>query len=200
MADDLLGGVLGGEDEKPEVEAPQALAGAEAFAAAVAARLSGNDPGVARKTEVFLEKQAQLLDTQRRHLEDEHALTGCRAYDFDRHSPQAPLGPAHGAEVVCVFGNLTSNPRLGLTGTPEPEDLTLSKQIQDYWVNFARTGDPNGPGLPRWPAFSASSPRAMYLDVRPHDGPVPNLKQMHALETAYARGRQERMAAARAAR
>jgi hypothetical protein len=50
MADDLLGGVLGGEDEKPEVEAPQALAGAEAFAAAVAARLSGNDPGVARKT------------------------------------------------------------------------------------------------------------------------------------------------------
>ncbi len=74
MADDLLGGVLGGEDERSETEAPQALAGAEAFASAVAARLSGNDPGVARKTEIFLEKQAQLLDTQRQHLEDEHAL------------------------------------------------------------------------------------------------------------------------------
>ncbi len=74
MADDLLGRVLGGEDERSETEAPQALAGAEAFASAVAARLSGNDPGVARKTEIFLEKQAQLLDTQRQHLEDEHAL------------------------------------------------------------------------------------------------------------------------------
>jgi hypothetical protein len=36
----------------------------EAFAAAVAARLSGNDPRVARKTESFLDKQAQLLETQ----------------------------------------------------------------------------------------------------------------------------------------
>jgi len=74
MADDLLGGVLGGAEEKPESAAPNAAAGAEAFAAAVAARLSGSDPGVARKTEIFLEKQAQLLDTQRQHLEDEHAL------------------------------------------------------------------------------------------------------------------------------
>ncbi len=74
MADDLLDGVLGGGEEKSESAAPEAAAGAEAFAAAVAARLSANDPGVARKTEVFLEKQAQLLDTQRQHLEDEHAL------------------------------------------------------------------------------------------------------------------------------
>ena len=44
MAEGLLGGVLGGEDEKPEVEAPDALAGAEAFAAAVAAIASRQDP------------------------------------------------------------------------------------------------------------------------------------------------------------
>ncbi len=73
MADDLLGGVLGGEDEQPDSEASQALTGAEAFAAATASRLTGDDPGVARKTEVFLEKQALLLDTQRQHLQDEHA-------------------------------------------------------------------------------------------------------------------------------
>ena len=41
MAEGLLGGILGGDDDKPEVEAPEALADAEAFAAAVAARLSG---------------------------------------------------------------------------------------------------------------------------------------------------------------
>ena len=73
MADDLIGGFLGAEEEKPETEAPQALAGAEAFAAAVAAIASRQDPGVARKTEVFLDKQARLLDLQAQHLEDEHA-------------------------------------------------------------------------------------------------------------------------------
>ncbi|MGB6451778.1 MAG: tetratricopeptide repeat protein [Steroidobacteraceae bacterium] len=74
MAEDLLGGVLGGEDEKPEIEASQAAAGAEAFAAAVAARLSANDPEVARDTSAFLKEQTLLLATQRQHLEDEHAL------------------------------------------------------------------------------------------------------------------------------
>ncbi len=74
MADDLLDGVLGGEEERAEAAAPEVTAGAEAFAAAIAAIASRQDPGVARKTEVFLEKQAQLLDTQRQHLEDEHAL------------------------------------------------------------------------------------------------------------------------------
>ncbi len=74
MADDLLGGVLGGEEERPEAEAPRVLAGAEAFAAATAAIESRQDPGVARKTEVFLERQAQLLEIQAEHLRDEHAL------------------------------------------------------------------------------------------------------------------------------
>jgi tetratricopeptide (TPR) repeat protein len=72
MAEGLIGGMLGGEDEKPDVEAPEALANAEAFAAAVAARLSAADPEVARETAAFLQKQTQLLETQNRHLEDEH--------------------------------------------------------------------------------------------------------------------------------
>ncbi|HEY6454989.1 MAG TPA: hypothetical protein VIY90_06845 [Steroidobacteraceae bacterium] len=72
MAEGLIGGMLGGEDEKPEVEAPEALASAEAFAAAVAARLSASDPEVARETAAFLKQQTQLLHTQNRHLEEEH--------------------------------------------------------------------------------------------------------------------------------
>jgi tetratricopeptide (TPR) repeat protein len=74
MAEGMLGGILGGEGEKPEVEAPEALAGAEAFAAAVAAIASRQDPGVARKTEEFLSDQSHLLKIQAKHLEDEHAL------------------------------------------------------------------------------------------------------------------------------
>jgi tetratricopeptide (TPR) repeat protein len=73
MAEGLLGGILGEEDEKPDVEASNSLAGPEAFASAVAAKLAGNDPEVARKTVEFLSKQSQLLDTQNEHLKDEHA-------------------------------------------------------------------------------------------------------------------------------
>jgi tetratricopeptide (TPR) repeat protein len=72
MAEGLLEGALGGEEEKPEVEAPEPVAGIEAFAAAIAAKLAGSDPGVARKTEEFLADQSQLLKVQKRHLEEEH--------------------------------------------------------------------------------------------------------------------------------
>jgi tetratricopeptide (TPR) repeat protein len=74
MAEGMLSGILGEEDEKPKVEAPEALAGAEAFAAAVAARLSASDPEVARDTSAFLRDQSHLLKIQAKHLEDEHAL------------------------------------------------------------------------------------------------------------------------------
>jgi tetratricopeptide (TPR) repeat protein len=70
----MLGGILGEEAEQSELEAPEALAGSEAFAAAMAANLAGSHEGVARKTEIYLEKQAQLLETQNQHLKDEHAL------------------------------------------------------------------------------------------------------------------------------
>jgi tetratricopeptide (TPR) repeat protein len=74
MAEGMLGGILGDEDGKSEVESPEPAAGSEAFAAAVAARLSGNDPQVARDTSLFLNKQAQLLQIQAEHLKDEHPL------------------------------------------------------------------------------------------------------------------------------
>jgi tetratricopeptide (TPR) repeat protein len=72
MTEGMLGGILGDEEEKPEVESPEALVGAEAFASAVAAKFAGNDPGVARKTEEFLSAQTELLRVQKEHLKDEH--------------------------------------------------------------------------------------------------------------------------------
>lgn len=74
MGEGVLAGILGEEGEKPEVEAPEALAAAEAFAAAVAAKLAGNDPGVARSTEAFLIEQTELLKVQKEHLKDEHEV------------------------------------------------------------------------------------------------------------------------------
>ncbi|GAC1672937.1 MAG: hypothetical protein NVS9B2_21150 [Steroidobacteraceae bacterium] len=73
MAEGMLTGIIGEEDEKPDLEAPNALAGAEAFASAVAAKLAGNDPEVARRTADFLIDQSYLLRVQKKHLEEEHA-------------------------------------------------------------------------------------------------------------------------------
>jgi para-nitrobenzyl esterase len=58
-------------------------------------------------------------------------------------------GAPHGGEIGFVFGTLGSGP--GPASTPSPEDLAVSRMAQSYWVNFARTGDPNGAGLPTWP-------------------------------------------------
>jgi tetratricopeptide (TPR) repeat protein len=74
MAEGVFGGILGVEEAKSEVEAPEALASAEAFASAVAAKLAGHDADVARKTVEFLNEQTQLLKVQKEHLKDEHAL------------------------------------------------------------------------------------------------------------------------------
>jgi tetratricopeptide (TPR) repeat protein len=74
MAEGLLGGLFGGEEELPEAEAAEAKVSAEAFAAAVAADQARRDPGVARATEVFLERQAALLKSQDDQLNDERAL------------------------------------------------------------------------------------------------------------------------------
>lgn len=60
---------------------------------------------------------------------------------------QMRAGAPHGGEIAYVFGTLVS--RSGATLTPE--DQAVSRLAQSYWVNFARTGNPNGGGLPTWP-------------------------------------------------
>jgi tetratricopeptide (TPR) repeat protein len=78
MAEGMLGGALGGEDDKTEGDVPEpaagAASGAVAFAAAVAAIASRQDPGVARRTEEFLSDQSHLLKVQTKNLEDENEL------------------------------------------------------------------------------------------------------------------------------
>lgn len=60
---------------------------------------------------------------------------------------------SHSAELGWVFG--------GKTFPAEGKAISLI----DYWVNFARTGDPNG-GLPRWPAYTARGPGHVLFDAR----------------------------------
>jgi para-nitrobenzyl esterase len=79
-------------------------------------------------------------------------------------APKMPAakGAVHSAEIEYAMGNLASNKVYDWT----PDDYTVSKQMQAYFANFIKTGNPNGPGLPTWPAASKSNPvQYINLDV-----------------------------------
>jgi para-nitrobenzyl esterase len=81
------------------------------------------------------------------------------AYRFTRAAPGSDpikVGAFHSAELAYVFGTQASIERPW-----QPRDRELAEQLQLYWTNFARSGDPNGNGLPAWPRFAAGSETVM---------------------------------------
>lgn len=58
-------------------------------------------------------------------------------------------GASHASEIPYVFDNLRG--RNGATVAPKDQDV--AKMMNSYWANFAKTGDPNGKGLPKWPVY-----------------------------------------------
>jgi para-nitrobenzyl esterase len=66
----------------------------------------------------------------------------------------------HSDDIEYVFGTLDTRPG----AVWRPEDRKLSEEMMDYWTNFAKTGDPNGPGLPEWPRFDKTG-ELIHLDA-----------------------------------
>ena len=107
-------------------------------------------------------------------------------YLFDQHpeypagSPRFGYGSGHGADVRYVFQHLNeSNPQT------TKADLAISEAMATYWTNFAKRGEPNGDGVPAWPAFSDAHPAVMYFAGTPHTGPLPNPEGLKALDAYF---------------
>jgi para-nitrobenzyl esterase len=84
-------------------------------------------------------------------------------YHFELAAPPSKFHPGsyafHSDDIEYVFGTLDTRPG----AVWRPEDRKLSGEMMDYWTNFAKTGDPNGTGLPQWPRFDKDS-SILHLD------------------------------------
>ena len=123
------------------------------------------------------------------------AKRGNRAYwyFFTHEPPYAPnarnLKAAHTVELPYIFNNLRAPRVYPDTSSPELASASASERaraerVSSYWVNFARTGDPNGKGLPRWPAFSDASAVPMIIgDIKE----VPDPERLAMYDKLYAK-------------
>ncbi|MFQ3459001.1 carboxylesterase family protein [Bradyrhizobium sp. UFLA01-814] len=92
------------------------------------------------------------------------------------------FGAFHGSEIVYALNNLNMwNLPWGRV------DRRLADVMSSYWVNFAKTGNPNGPGLPLWPNFALANEQTMHLGETIGAIPLPNKQQLDFFDTWYAR-------------
>ncbi len=105
-------------------------------------------------------------------------------YQFDQAPPAAGGGPGpggayHSAEIEFVFNVLPSKPLPW-----SQDDKKLSDLMSVYWSNFAKHGDPNGPGLPQWPVFGKSGGYpVMHLSTNSHVEPEQHRNRYEFLDT-----------------
>lgn len=74
------------------------------------------------------------------------------------------MGASHSLDIPFVFGTLGFFPGI------KQEDRDLSEMMTSYWVNFARSGDPNGYGLPLWPSHDPQTDQHLELKPQPVAG------------------------------
>ena len=100
--------------------------------------------------------------------------------------PSADAGAFHAGEILYVFNTLDAFP-----WHVTPADRALARLTSGYWLNFIRTGDPNGPGLAPWPSYRRPDHPCLVLDVAPQAIADPDRPQ-HAFLAGVVAGRSPR--------
>jgi para-nitrobenzyl esterase len=96
-------------------------------------------------------------------------------------APPVPRGASHSSEIQYAMGNLDLDQRYKW----EPADYEISKTMQAYFVNFVKTGNPNGSGLPEWPAYRIDNHyERMRIDVKSEAQPEGDRERYLAIDAA----------------
>ena len=89
-------------------------------------------------------------------------------------------GASHFAELWYVFDHLEQSPWKWTMA-----DRRLAEEMSSYWVNFAKSGSPNSPALPPWPAFTNKDSKLLYLGDPIVVGGVVNINGLNTFDTVY---------------
>jgi para-nitrobenzyl esterase len=94
---------------------------------------------------------------------------------------QNPLrrGVAHADDILYLNGHFLTQP------DKYPAEAAVAEMIQQYWVNFAKTGNPNGKGLAYWPSFDDAKPTTMQFSNGASLIMVPNREQIDFVDRFF---------------
>ncbi|MBC7567468.1 MAG: carboxylesterase family protein, partial [Pedobacter sp.] len=85
------------------------------------------------------------------------------------------------SDIEYSLGNLSTNKVYAWT----PEDYKASETMQNYFVNFVKTGNPNGGDLPKWYGLQSSQPKVMVIDAESKSESERNLRRYVLMDTFF---------------
>ncbi len=177
---DLIVGTMLHDQRASELLDPGVATNRDELAAAVAARIRGEDR-VARAdaiADAYIKAMPEVpvlrvyseIETDRvfrvpaNRLADAHSSQGGKTYEylFTWESPLPMLGASHGLDMPFLFDQL-AEPGMDTFVGSGPEATALTDAMRTAWTAFARTGDPSGASLGDWPRYTTADPKMMEL-------------------------------------
>jgi len=119
-------------------------------------------------------------------LQSETGKSNVFYYFFDQHpdypetSSEYGHGSPHAQDVSYVFQHLNAS-----DPNNSKSDLNISEAMGDYWINFVKSGNPNGTALPQWTPFNRNNPKVMYFQNTPHLESVPDEAALEVLDKYF---------------